>query len=162
VAAELKLLSLILKFADANRSRRGLFAAIQRAIVLLRSISLLPRWARYIDVPIARCSYVVARAVYVIRLAWGLLGSWRNYSANGVETAKPVPRDAVTDVCPVCRSAPRDPVRLECGHIFCQDCIGRWLIERPCCPVCRRPTRRHIRIELADGRTELALLIFPL
>lgn len=28
-------------------------------------------------------------------------------------------------------------VFLNCGHIFCKDCIYRWLIETPACPNCR-------------------------
>jgi hypothetical protein len=40
--------------------------------------------------------------------------------------------------CPACWHEFDDPVRLECGHRFCEDCIRPWLDGNNSCPVCRR------------------------
>ncbi|XP_078075185.1 zinc-binding protein A33-like [Mustelus asterias] len=45
--------------------------------------------------------------------------------------------------CPICLELFRQPVILDCGHNFCQACIGvHWeKTERNCCPECRKVSR---------------------
>lgn len=50
----------------------------------------------------------------------------------------------VDRTCPVCMEtleADRNPVRLDCGHNYCQRCIQTWTSGKPdpACPVCRAP-----------------------
>jgi hypothetical protein len=161
---EVKLMLILWGFVDARQSRRGFFAAVQRGFVLVRSVAAVVLWVRRLRSS-ARIwpmyIYLATRLVYIGRLILGLAASWWNYSANGAEAARSVPADQVTDICAVCRSAPEEPKQLECGHIFCQGCLERWLMGNPSCPMCRRATREHVTIELADGRTELPLILFP-
>jgi hypothetical protein len=161
---EVKLMWIIWGFVDARQCRRGFFAAVQRGFVLARSIIAVLQWVHYFRL---RSSiwlmyiYLVIRLVYIARLTLDLTATWWNYSANGVESARRIPHDQVTDICAVCRSAPDEPRQLECGHIFCQGCLERWLMGNPSCPICRRKTKEHVTIELADGRTELPFILFP-
>ncbi|EFJ41460.1 hypothetical protein VOLCADRAFT_98495 [Volvox carteri f. nagariensis] len=39
--------------------------------------------------------------------------------------------------CPVCQDPVNTPVRLDCGHIFCEECILEWLERDRTCPMCR-------------------------
>jgi peroxin-10 len=39
--------------------------------------------------------------------------------------------------CTLCLEELKDPSVTTCGHVFCWDCIGDWLRERPECPLCR-------------------------
>ncbi|XP_036907459.1 E3 ubiquitin-protein ligase TRIM22-like isoform X2 [Sturnira hondurensis] len=65
--------------------------------------------------------------------------------------------DAVT--CPICREVLKEPMSLDCGHNFCQDCITAEsesgnLLELECrCPVCQiryQPWNLRINWQLAE------------
>jgi hypothetical protein len=63
--------------------------------------------------------------------------SWSHGAATALED------DALGDVvegedeCPICRSAVRAPIGLDCGHTFCRVCITRALDLDRRCPCCR-------------------------
>lgn len=40
--------------------------------------------------------------------------------------------------CTLCLEGLKDPSVTACGHVFCWDCIGDWVREKPECPLCRR------------------------
>jgi peroxin-10 len=40
--------------------------------------------------------------------------------------------------CTLCLEGLKDPSVTQCGHVFCWECIGDWVREKPECPLCRR------------------------
>jgi len=41
--------------------------------------------------------------------------------------------------CGICIEDNETGIQLECNHIFCKDCLKRWLTEnKKTCPVCRK------------------------
>src|SRR5665647_2262760 len=44
--------------------------------------------------------------------------------------------------CVICNDVLKVPVKLECSHIFCSDCIKEWFLRKRICPVCRAPSDR--------------------
>ncbi|KAK4181266.1 Pex12 amino terminal region-domain-containing protein [Triangularia setosa] len=40
--------------------------------------------------------------------------------------------------CTLCLEELKDPAVTTCGHVFCWECIGDWVREKPECPLCRR------------------------
>jgi hypothetical protein len=59
--------------------------------------------------------------------------------------------------CPVCFDSPKQPVTLECKHIFCESCINQWLEKEKTCPVCRAevlqsfPLMKAVRLDAASN-----------
>ncbi|CAD5205942.1 unnamed protein product [Bursaphelenchus okinawaensis] len=52
--------------------------------------------------------------------------------------------------CPICGYFFKMPVRLDCGHSFCKNCIDKWLRSCNSCSICRQPTlqpRRNTDLE---------------
>ncbi|OWF55281.1 RING finger and transmembrane domain-containing protein 2-like [Mizuhopecten yessoensis] len=41
------------------------------------------------------------------------------------------------DGCPICQDDYKDPVMLDCKHIFCDDCVAVWFDREKTCPMCR-------------------------
>jgi hypothetical protein len=77
-------------------------------------------------------------------------------------------RDIVDQLrCAVCLGVGRDIVSTPCGHVFCQECLGRWIGHKleqymsATCPVCRAVisknpaacANQHLRNKVAQLRT---------
>lgn len=45
-------------------------------------------------------------------------------------------------LCSVCHGVLRRPTRLSCSHIFCKNCILKWLARQNTCPCCRKEVQR--------------------
>lgn len=48
----------------------------------------------------------------------------------------------IVDDCPVCLCSPVNPVKTQCGHRFCSECLVSSLQYKETCPVCRAPLGR--------------------
>lgn len=46
----------------------------------------------------------------------------------------------VPDACPICYGSTANAgvrIRLECGHLYCKECLYEWIWRRNDCPTCR-------------------------
>ena len=55
-------------------------------------------------------------------------------------------------ICSICAAVLENPVELPCRHVFCSQCISRWLDTNHSCPNCRRNVR------IRDLKSALPLL----
>jgi hypothetical protein len=59
---------------------------------------------------------------------------------------------------------PQDPVshgvRLECCHVFCEDCVCEWLERDRTCPMCRASVKPPGLQSYSDGTTSLLPQLF--
>uniref|UniRef100_A0A0K0E9W5 RING-type domain-containing protein n=1 Tax=Strongyloides stercoralis TaxID=6248 RepID=A0A0K0E9W5_STRER len=53
-------------------------------------------------------------------------------------STKPSPEDIDKDSqCGICYSNFTNPLKIECNHIFCKECISTWFDRKDTCPLCR-------------------------
>lgn len=65
------------------------------------------------------------------------------------------------DGCTICQEEHNHPVRLECGHIYCEECITSWCERNTAatCPLCRAPIQTLLG-QHSDGTTTLLPQLF--
>lgn len=83
--------------------------------------------------------YAVAKIIEVIlRLRIFKNATWTLLQSVNLGT-KPTHEQLMSagDTCPICHDDYTAPVRLGCGHIFCELCIAAWLDRDHTCPLCR-------------------------
>lgn len=49
--------------------------------------------------------------------------------------------------CPICLNDIKDIFTLKCNHVFCKECINKWLKVSSICPLCRN-TETHTQTHL--------------
>eukprot|EP00166_Cyanidium_caldarium_P001777 ctg_191.g86 len=66
-------------------------------------------------------------------------------------------------LCAVCADVVQASagVITRCGHVFCGECLRRWLDERHSCPLCRRPCRPQSSRPLLQVREQLQQHFVP-
>merc|ERR1712216_500431 len=64
-------------------------------------------------------------------------------------------REAEDNVCTICHDPPSAPIRLRCGHIFCEECVHEWLQREQTCPLCRCVVRSAMVRYATDGSTSI-------
>jgi hypothetical protein len=154
-----------LRLVSFHSMRRGFFGLIQRVFIIARNLFILPVWLAYfgqsncnsfLDIItqqktfIGAC-YVVLKCFVQLWLLWDLGTALRDYTLNPTPICSAVTTEEVNDDCPVCQDRPTNPVQLPCGHIFCYDCIARWLSTKGSCPLCRADICEPKGIEFGDG-----------
>jgi hypothetical protein len=53
-----------------------------------------------------------------------------------------------SDLCSICLEQPADPLKLNCGHSFCEGCIYNWMYHQhteATCPTCRTEISKGIK-----------------
>ncbi|CAL6012873.1 Zinc_finger domain-containing protein [Hexamita inflata] len=55
--------------------------------------------------------------------------------------------------CPICLDVPNYPVLLNCGHVFCCDCVHFWFKNIRSCPVCKQQQILPL-VKVYIGRTD--------
>ena len=55
----------------------------------------------------------------------------------------------MNNYCPICLDNFKRPYSIGCSHIFCMNCINKWLEDNNTCPVCRQKYVRRFPIPIA-------------
>ncbi|PNH04474.1 RING finger and transmembrane domain-containing protein 1 [Tetrabaena socialis] len=97
-----------------------------------------------------------------LRLLWLAL---RTATRRGALYGTYMRRDEASETgtfgaCPVCQDPVTTPVRLDCGHIFCEECILEWLERDRTCPLCRAFVRPGGLPACTDGASPLLPQLF--
>ncbi|MCP9266223.1 RING finger and transmembrane domain-containing protein 2 [Dirofilaria immitis] len=132
-----------------NRRLRRLFQWIEYTSQFYRYILPIPQWTRYLSyslfsTPVTYFGdhffavlYVIYKAclIQVIGRRW-FESTRRTFRLTSVGSKVSVGEEDSTQ-CTICFNDFCNPIRLSCGHIFCEECIGTWLDNEHTCPMCR-------------------------
>lgn len=160
---------IIIAFASADtqakcRRRGALLSSLDYTVAVMRSALPAPVWVKYFQTallpwPLAMCLsalYLVVKAARVLELT-ALAGMAAAQVRGGTHGTTPTAEElaAAPRECAICQDEVRGPLRLVCGHIFCEDCVEEWLARESSCPMCRREVRRATLRPRGDGATSL-------
>ncbi|RLN38181.1 hypothetical protein BBJ28_00019411 [Nothophytophthora sp. Chile5] len=90
----------------------------------------------------------------------------RSFVTLGLEFGAYVSHDELMEAgspdCSICYEAMRQPVKLPCSHMFCEECVTEWFDRERSCPLCRASVGPSsltaddgIKPQYLDGRTSL-------
>lgn len=74
----------------------------------------------------------VAKGFEVVKSIKGLLSDV-TYGSRPTSTEI----DQCGENCPICQDDYKDPIKLACKHIFCENCVSMWFDREKTCPMCR-------------------------
>ena len=149
------------------RRRGAVLTFLDYVIAVHRSLLPAPVWLQYFQAsgfpwPVAISLsglYLVSKAPSVLEriLVAGVAAVQLRGGGNGTaptpEELASAPRE-----CAICQDEIKHPLRLVCGHIFCEECVEEWLAREASCPMCRREVRRATMKPRGDGATS----VFPM
>ena len=64
------------------------------------------------------------------------------------------------DCCTICHEKMRQPIKLRCKHVFCEDCVCQWFERERTCPLCRAVIKPAGMKSYGDGGTSMLLQLF--
>ncbi|GIL82694.1 hypothetical protein Vretimale_8272 [Volvox reticuliferus] len=160
--------------AKRQRQQSRVLTAVERAVILYRTVLPGPVWYGYLlrgggFSPVFAslfCGfYLVLKASYVVAqtrlFALALKTATRRGPLYGAYVGRPSGGEEGTfGACPVCQDPVNTPVRLNCGHIFCEECILEWLERDRTCPMCRAEVRPAGLPSCSDGTSPLLPQVF--
>ncbi|KXZ54917.1 hypothetical protein GPECTOR_4g989 [Gonium pectorale] len=158
--------------ARQQRQQSRVLTVVERGVALYRSMLPTPVWYGYFIrsfSPVLAslfCGfYLVAKASTVVAqarlLTLALLTATRRSALYGTYVGRDDSGESGSfGACPVCQDPVTTPVRLDCGHIFCEECILEWLERDRTCPMCRAQVRPTGLPTCSDGASPLLPQIF--
>ncbi|KAJ8312130.1 hypothetical protein KUTeg_009503 [Tegillarca granosa] len=76
------------------------------------------------------------------------------FKSYGVRPSSTDMKTSDEAMCPICQDNYKDPVMLNCKHIFCESCVSVWFDREKTCPMCR--AQIHTESPLwKDGSTSI-------
>ncbi|XP_056274473.1 RING finger and transmembrane domain-containing protein 2 isoform X3 [Pseudoliparis swirei] len=155
----------------AFRSRGKFYLLIEELSQLFRALVPVQLWYQYIMGADPSSSYFLGASLIIIyslcksfdicgrvsaiRKAMMMLCSPQSYGvrAGGQQCSE------AGDVCAICQADFRDPIALQCQHVFCEDCLCLWFDRERSCPLCRSTVIEALRC-WKDGTTSAHFQIY--
>ena len=164
-----------------QKIKMGLFSLIIKCALNLRQLSNTNLWFSYIHsltmengnpkFSLWLLAYLIFKISFQVFLFIDLCQTVMKYSYNVNMKISHVhihecktsnQNDSDQLICSICLNEPEDPVKLvECGHVFCSECLYRWIIDHPSCPFCRAKVAQPELIDLCNGVIALPALLCP-
>ncbi|MEW5318791.1 MAG: hypothetical protein WDW38_009979 [Sanguina aurantia] len=171
-----RLLGMVPKFLTALVQTR-ILTCMEHTLLLYRTLLPVPLWYMYFlhciggDVPLAAVASSALTGVYLALKVQSLqargkllLLSWRLVFRAGAVYGSYAKREELMEsgapACPICQDGIKDGVKLQCSHVYCEECISEWLERDRTCPMCRAEVKPAGLVSCGDGATSLLPQIF--
>lgn len=133
----------------ANKRQRRVFQWLEYGSQIYQFIIPMPQWCRFLtyaeETGITNYSgyclaifYVLYKMFHFLELGKNWYNSTRYVCRLTSVGSKPTRSEVeYQQQCTICYGDFDVPVKLSCGHVFCEECISTWLDKEHTCPMCR-------------------------
>lgn len=161
-----------LRGPKAWRQQGKLMTAVEWSIFTVRTLLPLRVWVHYFMTGtgnrilnyVLTGLYVICKMLLFINLVQYAIKSFVIWYTNGPRCGRYVGAEESMEcgsTCPVCQDEYRAAVQLDCHHIFCEECISRWMERERTCPLCRQVIENSASVPShIDGTAPLLPQIF--
>eukprot|EP00093_Oithona_nana_P006849 06849.XXX_321748_327244_1 [CDS] Oithona nana genome sequencing. len=133
-----------------HRKRGNYFLFIELASQLHRTLLPIPVWIYYLmdnteKIP-SKILGVILIAAYMVFKGKSIMTQFvacKSAAAKLLQSTRygNIPSSdelkATGGTCPICHDNLREPTKLHCKHIFCEECVATWFDREKTCPMCR-------------------------
>mmetsp|Transcript_10935 Transcript_10935/g.44732 ORF Transcript_10935/g.44732 Transcript_10935/m.44732 type:complete len:309 (+) Transcript_10935:3-929(+) len=165
----------LIGYPDTSKRKKGLLlSAVEAAVLYYRVCLPAPVWLRFYlqlqgrlwtpFVATVICVYAVYKLASAVRTGYRMLQAFGDYLKGSLPFGSLPSQEELLEAgseCSICRDHMSAPLKLTCGHIFCEDCVTEWFHRKNTCPLCRSVVRTGSgRRSHGDGSTNMMLYIF--
>ncbi|EKE37242.1 hypothetical protein ENUP19_0085G0119 [Entamoeba nuttalli] len=105
---------------------------------LISYTSITNQWISYIVIYPITWLYVFERCLGFVNFLSCFFKVLKTFFTQNNMFGTSVTVDSLEDkMCLICQDTVNRPIKLKCGHVYCEECIFKWLIQQPRCPMCR-------------------------
>lgn len=134
----------------SSRSKGKYYMLFEHASHLYRTFLPTPLWFRYLSnshssgpvfATVITALYVMIKGIVLLTKLKEIYRATINFLQDPFYGSTPTREEVhqVGKTCPICQEDVCLPIMLRCRHIFCEDCVLRWLDRQSTCPLCRAP-----------------------
>jgi len=168
----IKSLFLILIGASPPHKRKGqVYSIIEITVTIYRTILPVPVWCIYFgDEGNGHIFSSFITGLYLtfkFTTLWDQFRKWfstvKSFILKEGQYGKYATVEEVReagDICSICQEPMRTPIKLECAHVYCEDCVSEWFEREKTCPLCRSVIKTAGNRTHADGSTSIMVQIF--
>ena len=156
----------------AHRRTTARLSLLEHVSLAYRCVLPVPAWFAFFRSDDAGGRLVAAAATgayLAVKIRGGVdcaarvVGAWR--ALRDAEARHGVPADPAEVAerggeCSICQERFRDPTKLRCGHVFCEECVGEWFERERTCPLCRAVIKTGAVANHGDGGTVMFVHVF--
>ncbi|KAL7720338.1 Zinc finger domain containing protein [Entamoeba marina] len=107
-------------------------------------------------IPFITWIYIISRVFMFSQILFHFIRIFNSFfTKNNIIGQRVDPTELEDDTCLICQDSITNPIQLKCGHVFCEECIFKWLVQQPRCPLCRKMSVPNQSFVGFDGYTQL-------
>ncbi|KAG6620086.1 RING finger and transmembrane domain-containing protein 2 [Phytophthora cinnamomi] len=154
------------------RRKRKLYGIIEMCSIFVRSLLASIPWCSFYQLCASKFmadvftfGYLFIKGLILATQGRRIFILTRSLVTLGLEFGVYVTHDELVEAgspdCSICYETMRQPVKLACSHMFCEECVTEWFDHERSCPLCRAsvgsgPSEdENVKPQFLDGRTSL-------